>query len=515
MIATPHHHASRIGLDVLRSGGNAVDAAVAASAALMVAVPMQCSPGGDAIWLIRTPQGEVTSLDASGRSAEGADAAALRQKGILSIQPRSAMAVTVPGVVAGWVEALSRYGSRPLAGLLEPAAAIAEEGIFVSRHLAASFLVALPTLQRWGALSLWSSDGRPPALYQRLHQPKLAAALRAIGATGGDIVYQGELGRAIVTAVQSRGGWLTTRDLQHYRAEWAAPLKARLRGLDLWTSPPATQGVALAVACELVEALAPADFNPDDASGAHLMIEAASVALAERDRVLADPQHMVESAADLLAADHIHMLAARIDTARANVPQMCSTSVITRGDTAHIAVVDAERRAVSLIQSLFLDFGSGIPVEEWGFTLQNRGAAFSLDAAAPNRLMPGVHPPHTLAPSLAVEGERLAAVLGCMGGDGQIQTQLQLLASLQANGLDAQQAVSKPRWYVDRRNSRVLVEAGFSAEFVESLTRRGHAVQVLGVSEEIMGHAELITLHPGAAMAGAADPRSDGQAAGW
>ena len=185
MVSTPHYLATAIGLEVLRGGGNAIDAAVAASAALMVVVPMQCSPGGDAVWMIRTPDGGIESLDATGRSPASARSKGLRERGLASIPARSADAVTVPGAVDGWVEALRRHGTRSLAELLEPAAQLAERGFFVSRHLHASFRAALPALNQWGALAIWSLAGSVPELYSRLQQRALAEALRLIGKTEG------------------------------------------------------------------------------------------------------------------------------------------------------------------------------------------------------------------------------------------------------------------------------------------------------------------------------------------
>jgi gamma-glutamyltranspeptidase len=188
-----------------------------------------------------------------------------------------------------------------------------------------------------------------------------------------------------------------------------------------------------------------------------------------------------------------------------------------RGDTAHLAVVDSQRRAVSLIQSVFFDFGTGIAVKSGGFTLQNRGAGFSLENGSLNELMPGLRPPHTLTPTLACRGKELALVLGCMGGDGQVQTQVQLLVGMLDGGLDPQQAVSRPRWYLDRANSQLplLIEEGFDPIIVAALRQMGHEVSVLGPAEEIMGHAQVIAVEPTGALVGAADRRSDGQACGW
>jgi gamma-glutamyltranspeptidase len=518
MVSTPHHLATTIGLDILRAGGNAVDAAVAASAALMVTVPMQCSPGGDAIWLIRAPDGTIEALDASGRSSARASADALRGRSLTSIPMRSADAVTVPGAVSGWVEALRRHGTRSLAELLEPAASLAERGFVIGRHGYASFRAAMPALRQWDSLSLWSRDDAPPAMYSRLQQPRLAEALRLIGRTEGRALYEGALAREIAEAVGRSGGVLSVEDLATHRSEWVEPLEADFRGLTLYTTPPSTQGVALLEAARLIERLSPGPLDLASADAVHLMVEAVASALEDRDRVVTDRSRLPMPPGDLYAAPHIDAIAADFDPLRAGQRQRSLGSTRGLGGTAHLAVVDAERRAVSLIQSLFFDFGSGIPVRGGGFTLQNRGAAFSLEEGSVNELGPSLRPRTTLAPAMACRGNDLALVMGCMGGDGQVQSLVQLLVAMLDAGLDPQQAVARPRWYFDRALAaapRVLVESGVEAAIIEGLRRKGHEVAVLGASEEIMGHAQVIAVEKTGALAGATDRRSDGQAAGW
>jgi gamma-glutamyltranspeptidase len=518
MVSTPHHLATTIGLDVLRSGGNAVDAAVAASAALMVTVPMQCSPGGDAIWLIRSSDGTVEALDASGRSPTALDPSTLRARSLLRIPLRSADAVTVPGAVSGWVEALRRHGTRSLAELLEPAAVLAERGFFVGRHLLASFRAALPALRQWDSLSMWSPDGTLPKMYSPLQQPRLAETLRLIGKTDGRALYEGGLARAIADAVAAAGGTLSLEDLATHRCDWVEPLSADFRGLTLYATPPSTQGVALLEAARIIESLSPRPLKLESPVSIHVMIEAVAQALEDRDRFVSDRSRLRIPPASLFAAPHVAAVTSGFDPKRARGRQLSTGSTKGLGGTAHLAVVDADRRAVSLIQSLFFDFGAGIPVREGGFTLQNRGAAFSLDEGSVNELGPALRPRTTLAPTLASRGKELALVLGCMGGDGQIQTQIQLLVSMLDGGLDPQQAVSRPRWYFDRALSAVptvFVENGMQEPMLNELRARGHEVSVLGASEEIMGHAQVIAVEPSGALIGAADRRSDGQAAGW
>jgi gamma-glutamyltranspeptidase len=244
MVSSPHAAATMIGLDVLKSGGNAVDAAIATSAALMVTCPMQCGPGGDAFWMI-ADKGMIHALDASGRAPAGVDRAALRAQGLGRIPPRSGESVTVPGAVDGWIAALRRFGSRSFEALLEPAAVLADEGPVVSRHIRASFAAAMPELQAKGAETLWDCCAAGLELYGRLRQPHLADTLRQVAKSEGRALYDGPLAAAIVEAARRFGSPLASEDLASHRSDWVAPLSAPFRGLTVHTTPPSTQGFAV------------------------------------------------------------------------------------------------------------------------------------------------------------------------------------------------------------------------------------------------------------------------------
>lgn len=517
IVSTPHHQATLIGLDVLRAGGNAVDAAIGASAALMVTVPMQCSPGGDAMWLVRHPTGRIEALDGSGRSAAAASASVLRDKGQTTIGHRSALSVTVPGAVDSWVEAGRRYATKTLGELLEPAAVLAERGFFVSRHMHASFMAGRHALEQWKSLSLYSANGGIPQIHERLRQPALANSLREIARTEGKALYEGKIGEAIIAAIAEAGGLLSMEDLRSHRSDWVKPLKGAFRQSTIYTTPPATQGVALLQALATIQSLLPEPVNISSAADCHILVEAVAEALHDRDRHICDRDLMTVDPARLYGMERVGAIAKSIST---TAKRRSATTVSTkgRGDTAHLAVVDRDGWAVSLIQSLYFDFGSGIGVPSAGFTLQNRGAAFSLEPDVANELKPGKRPPHTLTPTMICQGDQLTHAMGCMGGDGQVQTQLQLITGMIDAGLDPQQAISRPRWYLDRANSsgpQVMVEAGFDPSILAELRQRGHDVSVLGPAEEVMGHAQVISVTKEGVLVGGADPRSDGQAAGW
>jgi gamma-glutamyltranspeptidase len=403
-----------------------------------------------------------------------------------------------------------------LDALLEPAAVLADEGPVVSRHMRASFAAAMPELQAKGAETLWDCGPAGPELYSRLRQPFLAATLRELAKSQGRALYEGALAAAIVEAGSRFDSRLTLEDLASHRSDWVTPLSAPFRGLTVYTTPPSTQGFALLAALAFLESRAPAPLNVFDPASVHLLVEACQAALEDRDRCNGDRAHLEMAIEDCWSGSRADLFARSFDPDRRRDVAPALPHRITRGDTAHLAIVDRDGMAVSLIQSLFFDFGAYIPVPSGGFTLQNRGAAFSLDDG-PSALRPSTRPPSTLAPTIVTRaGGSLHAVLGCMGGDGQVQTQLQILLDLTDGDLDAQQAVSRPRWYLDRNAADrpvVVMESGVSTAVAEGLNARGHAVELRGPSEDLMGHAQVIRQSVSGTMIGAADPRSDGQAA--
>ncbi|MBB3967002.1 gamma-glutamyltransferase family protein [Rhizobium metallidurans] len=513
MVSSPHAGASQIGLDILRQGGNAIDAAIATSAALAVYTPMQCGPGGDAFWLISTADGEVSAMDASGPASRNADPSKLREMGLDSIGARSAYSVTVPGSVDGWAKAAKLFGTRNLTELLEPAARVAESGFVASRHTVASFRIGEEELRANGSLGLWSEDGRLPALYSKIRQPHLADALRRIGKSNGRDLYEGALAQAIVRAVRSAGGWLDEHDLSSYEAEWTVPISLRFGPFEVFTTPPSTQGFSLLATLSRAANLLDRPFDRHDPGTIHALIEAVADGLRLRDLHNSDRRDFQGAPSATWAPEAVKRFETSFNPDERSSTAAAPTRRVTKGDTAHLAVADGKGTVVSLIQSLFFDFGSCIAVAEGGFTLQNRGSAFHLDSEEAGYLSPGRRPPSTLMPTIVLKDDRPVLSLGCMGGDGQMQTQLQVLMDILLGGLDPQQATSRPRWYLDRSSPEgavVKVEAGVASQVIDGLRARGHHVEILGASEEIMGHAQVIQISHGVFI-GAADPRSDGQ----
>lgn len=515
MVSSPHAGASTVGANILRQGGNAIDAAIATSAALMVLLPMQCGLGGDAYFLIASSEG-IKALDASGRSAKAANSADLLSRGHRLVPPRSGYSVTVPGAVSGWIKAHSQFGTMDLAALLQPAIEIAETGYILSRHGAASFRVAESELRAHNALALWSSDGKIPELYHRIKQPRTAEALRRIAHSNGRDFYCGGIAKAIAEAISEAGGWLTREDLADHEAEWIEPISTSFRGHEVFTTPASTQGFALLGALKRLEVVSPSPLSNDSASDIHLMVEAVGASLHDRDAFSDDRRRIIPEFRMLWSAERASRFSDTFDPTTRTAHSRLPGTRTTKGDTAHLAVVDRDGMAVSLIQSLFFDFGSAIPVHPYGFTLQNRGAAFHLEEGTHGALAGGIRPPSTLMPSMVVRDKKPAIVFGCMGGDGQVQTQLQLLVNLLDGKLDVQQAISKPRWYLDRSGEEechLLLENGFGAEVVQDLSIQGHKLRILGRWEEIMGHAQAISITSDKVLIGGADPRSDGQVA--
>ena len=392
----------------------------------------------------------------------------------------------------------------------------------MTRYLHAALRAAEGILRRTEQGRAWFLARGVPAVYSRLHQPELARCLRLLAETNGEALYRGEIASAIVDALAGSGGFLVEDDLAAHTTRLDAPLTAHVGDLELLQPPPNSQGVVLLEALRLAEARTGAPFpDLDDADELHVLVESVRAALADRDAAVADPDLSLD-AAHLIDDRYVTARAASIDTTRAaaswepGVGRAAAMASSRDGDTANLVAIDADGLAVSLTQSLYCDFGSGVPVPRFGFMLQNRGACFSLSADARNAIGPGRRPLHTLMPGMAVAGGDVRYVFGCMGGHGQAQTQAQILARLAA-GADPQEAVAAPRFFADPEAAEpvLYVEQRVPASLRDQLAQRGHPVRTLGDWEEIMGHAQLAALEPSGALVGAGDPRTDGAVAAW
>jgi gamma-glutamyltranspeptidase/glutathione hydrolase len=504
VISCPHALASAAGADVLRAGGSAVDAAIAAAAMLGVVYPHMCGLGGDAFWLIHDAAArKVAYLDGGGRAAASATLDRVKEIPFRGLVPAT---LTTPGAVASFCEAHGRFGKLPLARCLEAAIHHAREGYPVTARLSRWIAETATDLAQDPASAALFPAGR-----SRLANPALAHTLEAIAADGHAGFYQGR----VAAELAQLGGFFTERDLSAQRADWGEPIRGTYRGVTIYETPPPTQGVAVLEMLNLVEPLELGPYQGPDQ--VHLLVQSKQIAYNDRDRWLADPRFADVPVERLISKTYADERRRLIDPARAlpwdKVPAYGSLA----GDTVNVAVIDADGNAVSLIFSLYGIFGACITSAPTGVVLQNRGAYFSLDPSHPNRLQPGKVPLHTLIASLAFKGDKLWAVLGCMGADGQPQIHLQTYVAMIDYGRGIQQALEAPRWLSGRfalgeARDTLHIEARYPRATIDELERRGHLIDRWGDWNELAGHANGITIDENGVRQGGYDPRSDGAA---
>lgn len=497
MVSSIDHLASSAGVALLRAGGSAADAAIAANAVLAVTSPYACGLGGDLFALVHDGTGTPAALNASGRAGSGADAAKLRAEGHTTMPFHGDIrTVTVPGCADGWLALHRAYGKRPLADVLAPAIAYAADGFPAGPTLAAR----IPEIAGVeGGADLWGSG--PVRAGTLLRRPGVARALEAVASGDRAAFYRGEFGDGLR---RLGAGLYTPDDLDRVNADWVTPLSARVQGRDVWTMPPNSQGYLVLLSLAILEGVDVGD--PDDPRWAHLLVEASRRAGHDRPEVLYEDADV----APLLAADEVARRRAGLDPDRRS-PVRDNVAV---GDTTYLCAVDDERCGVSLIQSNAAGFGSHLFEPSTGINLHNRGLGFALTAGHPAEYAPGRRPPHTLAPTLVTDPDgALAAVAGTMGGDAQPQIMTQVLTRLLRHAAPPGDAVGAPRWGLtgeatgfdtwDTPDAAVALEPGHPASWPAGLQSRGHRV----TRTDAVGHAHAITVE-GDVLAGAADPRA-------
>ena len=521
MAVAPHALAAQSALAVLREGGNALEAMVAAAAAIAVVYPHMNSIGGDAFWCVHVPGSPPRALDASGAAARAATLDFYRDRRLDAIPFRGGVAAnTVAGTVSGWELALELShalgGRLPLSRLLADAIHYAREGIVVTRSQTVTTREKLAGLAgQPGFDATFLVDGAPPATGTIFRNPRLAATLERIARAGTKDFYRGELARSFAKDLAAAGSPLALADLEAHRAQWREPLAlAHSRG-TLLNVPPPTQGVISLLILGIVDRLGIDSVDPASADYVHLCVEATKQAFAIRDRHVTDPAYMQVDAQSLLAPARIAELAGRIDRGRA-APWGAGRPP---ADTIWMGAVDGEGRAVSFIQSLYHEYGSGVVLAESGVNWQNRGCSFSLDERALNVLKPGRKPFHTLNPAMALLADGRTMVYGNMGGDGQPQSQSAVFTRTIVFGMSPQAAIAAPRWLLGRTwgnaTDTLKLESRFPPAVVEELRRRGHEVEILADYDEAVGHAGAIIRSAAGVLEGGADPRSDGAVAAW
>ena len=523
MAVAPHSLAAQSARDVLREGGNAVEAMIAAAATIAVVYPHMNSIGGDSFWLISSPGQAPQGIDACGAAGEHATREYYAARGITDAIPfRGGVAAnTVAGTLSGWQMALefsraSLGGKFPLARLLEDAIYYAEQGVPVTDSQFNNTRNKRKDLEQHpGFAATYLPGGEAPTPGALFRQPRLGATFRALANDGLSSFYTGKLARAIADDLTNAGSPVTLGDLHSHQAQWREPLSLEHSVGTLYNMPAPTQGVVSLLILGILDALHIERVDPAGADYVHLAVEAVKQAFRIRDRTITDPAYMTVDPRAFLERAHIEELATRIDAMKA---APWGTGV-GPGDTIWMGVIDGAGRAVSFIQSLYHEFGAGIVLAETGITWQNRGCSFSLKPGALNPLMPRRKPFHTLNPALAHFKDGRTMVYGNMGGDGQPQSQSAVFTRYALYGMSPQAAITAPRWLLGRTWGQVTdtlkLEARFSASVIDELRRRGHDVEVLKEFDETMGHAGAIVRHANGSLEGGFDPRSDGAVAAF
>lgn len=540
-VVGPHHLATTAGLAALRAGGHAVDAAIATNAVLSVVFGEACGIGGDAFWLIWDERaGAQVALNGSGRAPRSADPAALRARGLATLPFRGPLAITVPGAVRSWADAHGRFGRLAWADLLAPAIELAGGGFPADEHFVRSVEASAPVFEAalgegargWAAT--YRPHGRPWRPGERVTLPALAATLQRLAAHGADDLYDGELAARQAAGLAAAGSAVDAADLAAHVSTWETPISLDYRGTTATTHPPNSSGVVALETLNVLRALEPPEprvFAPADdgaTSGAdlrwaHLGIEATKRALADRNAHLSDPAFVDVPVARLLDPAYGAALARQIDPGRASVPP--ASTAPRGGGTIWLGVVDGEGNAVSLIESNYAGFGSGVVDPATGIAYQNRGSYFSLDPGHPNVLAPGKRTLHTLLPGMLLRDGRPWVVHGSMGGDAQPAIFAQVVSALVDGGVDVATAVAAPRWApVPAAHFAppdvVEIEPRFSPGLLDGLASLGHRLDVRTPYDGGLGHAHAIELLDGGparggTLAAATDPRSPGLPAAW
>ena len=512
MAATSHPLATLTALDVLRDGGNAVDAAIAACAVQCVVEPHNTTIGGDCFVLYAPAGGgEVIALNGSGRAPTAAEPAWFAEAGITEISSTSPHAVTVPGAVDAWSRLAADLGRKDLGALLAPAIEFAERGAPVPARTASDWADEADLLRTDPAATrILLPGGRAPAPGEVHRQQELAETLRIVAERGRAGFYEGPVAEDMVARLRGLGGLHTLDDFAATSADYVTPVKTRYRGYDIHECPPNGQGITALIMLNVLAGYDLGALDPLGAERLHLEVEAGRLAFQDRNSFVADPAHVDVPVERLLSEDYAAELRGHIDRGRA-MAALPPSSIPAHRDTVYLTVVDAERNAVSFINSIFHSFGSGIMAPRTGILLQNRGMSFRLDPDHPNCIAPGKRPMHTIIPGMATKDGRAAMPFGVMGGHYQPYGHVHLLTNLIDFGMDVQEALDCPR--ASYEEGQLIVERGIGAEARRGLADMGHAVVEAGSP---LGGGQAIQIdHERGVLIGGSDPRKDGCALGY
>lgn len=524
MAATSHRQAVQIGLEILKSGGNAVDAAIAMDAAMGVVEPMSCGMGGDLYAIVyEAKTGKLYALNASGRSPYAATIELYRSKGYQYIPTFGPLSWSVPGCVDGWDQLHRRFGTKPLAELIAPAAELAEKGFDVPPTIGGFWRAAQTTLQRTeeNRRAFLKADGTAPKVGEKMTNPELAVSLRTVMAGGRDAFYKGPIAREIVAYSEAHGGLFSMKDFEDHSSTWVDPVSTTYRGLEVWEVPPPCQGIAALQMLNILEGFDLKGMGAGSADYWHTWIETKRLVYADRAKYYTDPEFAKVPVKELLSKDYAAQRRKMIQMDHA-APTMPPGDVKLGGDTIYLCVVDKDRNCVSLIQSNYNGFGSHLVPGSVGFALQDRGALFSLNPEHANALKPHRRPFHTIIPAMVTKHGKPWFVFGVMGGDMQPQGHVEVLVNLVDFGMNVQAAGDYPR--LEHIGSAtptgkpeegvgvVLAEPGIPEAVVKELEKRGHVVRR---TPKNGGGYQGILMNDDGTLTGASESRRDGMAAGY
>lgn len=514
MVATAQPLAAQAGLDILKKGGNAIDAAIATAACLTVVEPTSNGIGGDAFALIWT-RGKLHGLNASGKAPNLATIEALRSRGFHEMPARGFEPVMVPGAPAAWAECSAKFGRLPLTEVLRPAIEYAESGYPVSPTVANFWRRAFdrfkstltqPMFEGW--FDTFAPNGKAPAAGEIWTSKAHAATLRAIAETNGEAFYHGALADRIDSFSRKFAGFLRKEDLESYRPEWVEPISVNYRGYDVCEIPPNGQGLITLMALNMLKEFSFAE--KENEKTYHKQIEALKLAFSDGLKYITDSRYMTRRI-DALLSEQYAKTRSRLITDRAQLPY---PGTPPKGGTVYLATADGEGNMVSMIQSNYMDFGSGLVVPGTGISLQNRGRNFSLNEHDENSLAPGKKTYHTIIPGFLMKDGIPVGPFGVMGGFMQPQGHLQILMNTIDFHLHPQAALDAPRWQWTSGN-KILVEASFPHHIAEALERRGHEVQI-ALESNSFGRGQIIWRNPDTGvLIGGTESRADGTVAVW
>jgi gamma-glutamyltranspeptidase/glutathione hydrolase len=515
IVATSQTLASQAGAQILARGGSAMDAAIAANAVLGVVEPESCGMGGDLFAIYQDAKtGKLTAINASGWSAKGQTIELLNGMGLKEMPQEGIQSVTVPGAVSGWASLHKRFGKLPWRELFQPAIYFAEHGFPVTEMIGGAWKTEEAKLARdENAKRVFLHDGRAPAVGEMFKNPEMAAAYRLLAAEGPSAFYKGAIAKALLKTSERLGGKLDAADLAQFEPEWVQPISTDYRGWRVYELPPNGQGIAALEMLNMFSLFPMAEYEPRGVEELHTQIEAQKLAYADLHRYVADPRFAKTPVEGLLSMDYARARAKLIDPQMARCEIAPGSPKTMAGDTIYLAAIDREGNIVSLIQSLYQHFGSGVVVDGYGFALQNRGGLFDMDPQHPNALAPRKRPFHTIIPAFMEKGD-IHIGFGIMGGLNQALAHAQFVSNMVDHGMNIQAALEAPRFTkLNFSGCDVMIENRIPLSVRERLMGRGHELQVVGDFSSQMGGGQAVVRDAKSGVNFAASsPRKDGAA---